>query len=111
MQRLFAYGTLTDPEICGGLLGRTPASIPATLHGYIRREVRGEPFPAIVPHDGASVRGLLYGDLSAAELALLDAYEGGEYERVKVETVTEAGEVAAWAYVWAADRQLLGDAG
>jgi gamma-glutamylcyclotransferase (GGCT)/AIG2-like uncharacterized protein YtfP len=107
MQRLFAYGTLTDPEICGGLLGRMPTSIPAVLRGYARHDVRGEAYPAIVPQHGGSVRGRLYGDLSAGDLALLDAYEGDEYSRSRVEVDTGQERVTAWAYVWQADPERL----
>ena len=42
LQRLFVYGTLADPAVCTGLLGRAPRPAPAGLHGFVRHEVRGE---------------------------------------------------------------------
>jgi hypothetical protein len=42
----------------------------------VRRAVRGQRFPAIVPGAGASVDGLLLRALTAPQLAALDVYEG-----------------------------------
>ena len=105
---LFVYGTLRDPEICDSLLGRTPQQNPALLHGYVRLAVRGEAYPAIVPCPQKSVAGLVLQGLTAHELDVLDAYEGGEYMRVKVETELETGDAPAWAYVWVDEMDRLG---
>ena len=107
MNRLFVYGTLREPGICGGVLGRVPGSVPAILHGYVRHGVRGEAYPAIIPQAGSSVRGLLYENLSTGELALLDAYEGDEYARSLVEVDTGQGTVTVWAYVWQSGLEKL----
>jgi len=107
MNRLFAYGTLIDPQICGDLLGRVPRSIPAILYGYVRHDVRGEVYPAIIPQAGSSVRGLLYENLSTGELALLDAYEGDEYVRSLVEVDTGQGTAMVWTYAWQSGLEKL----
>ena len=108
MHRLFVYGTLTDPDICSGLLGRLPVSVPAVLRHHVRHEVRGEAYPAVVAKRGGVVRGLVYGDLTLAELDMLDAYEGGEYERVEVEAELETGATLVWVYVWVDEMDRLG---
>ena len=105
--RLFVYGTLRDPAICGGLLGRVPGSSPAILHGYVRHDIRGEAYPAIIPQAGSSVSGRLYEDLSTGELALLDAYEGDEYVRSLVEVNTGQGTAMVWAYIWQSGLEKL----
>ncbi|CAM3901235.1 Gamma-glutamyl AIG2-like cyclotransferase [Roseateles saccharophilus] len=45
------------------------------------------------------VSGCLYRDVDADALARLDAFEGREYERVRVEVMLDGGgAVAAWVY-------------
>ena len=107
MNRLFVYGTLREPGICGGLLGRVPESVPAILHGYVRHDVRDEVYPAIIPQAGNSVTGLVYENLSTGELAQLDAYEGDEYARSLVDVDTGQGNITVWAYVWQSDLEQL----
>lgn len=106
--RLFVYGTLSDPTVCAGLLGRVPCPAPARLSGYLRHEVRGEIYPAVVAKREGVVRGFLYECLSPTELAILDAYEGDEYGRIEVSVETEAGMKPAWVYVWTGRVERLG---
>lgn len=106
--RLFVYGTLSDPAVCDALLGRIPRPAPARLNGYVRHEVRGEAYPAIVAKCEGVVRGFLYEDISQTELAALDAYEGDEYGRIGVNVETEAGWKPAWVYVWTGRAERLG---
>lgn len=100
MERLFAYGTLQNPEVCRGLIGRNPESAPAELCGYERRAVRGESYPAILPNPHASVRGRVLHSLSHDEMAVLDDYEGDEYERIRVEVRGQGGVMEVWTYIW-----------
>ncbi len=106
--RLFVYGTLADPAVCAGLLGRVPAPAPAELRGYTRHAVRGEAYPAIVAKPNGLVKGIVYEDISQAELDALDAYEGDEYGRIRVCVETEADQIQVWVYVWAGRRERLG---
>lgn len=79
--RLFAYGTLQVPAVLQAVIGGQRHGSPALLPGFRRFRVPGKPYPAIVANAGGSVTGLLYEAVSAAELALLDYYEGELYER------------------------------
>jgi gamma-glutamylcyclotransferase (GGCT)/AIG2-like uncharacterized protein YtfP len=108
MALLFVYGTLMDPEICRSLLGRTPLREPAELAGYERRTVRHASYPAITATAGTTVRGLLLRRISNSELAVLDDYEGDEYERIRVKARVNEIDVEAWAYVWVAGNDRLG---
>jgi gamma-glutamylcyclotransferase (GGCT)/AIG2-like uncharacterized protein YtfP len=105
---LFAYGTLQIAEILVQLIGRPLPALHAVLVGYRCFRVSEKPYPAIIAEPGASVSGLLQTDVSPAELALLDRYEGDFYERRLVELQTAGGAVPGFAYVLrAAHREQL----
>lgn len=108
LHRLFVYGTLAEPAVCAGLLGRIPAPATAELRGYARHAVRGEAYPAIVAKSNGLVKGIIYKDISQAELDALDAYEGDEYGRIRVFVETEADQIQAWVYVWTGRKERLG---
>lgn len=57
---------------------------PAILHGYCRHRVQSAEYPAIVPEDGRSVRGIYATGLTDANMTKLDYFEGSEYERKMV---------------------------
>jgi len=96
---LFAYGTLCVREIMERIVGSPHAILPAVLHGYARRGLRDRAYPALVPDTSSSTRGMLYLGLNDAELARLDAYEGREYDRKKLQAETRHGGVCCFAYV------------
>lgn len=112
--RVFAYGTLRDPNLLAVVLGHVFAGArrPAVIHGFRRAHVEGFDFPAIVPHPGGQIDGILLEGLTPADLVNLDAYEdvaAGLYERVEGE-VTIDGEPATTprlkAYVYVAGSLL-----
>lgn len=103
--RVFAYGTLIDPQTmhlaCAGAedLGR------AVLDGYELAftaesgHYRGG-VPDIVEAPGSSVEGVLWA-VDGGDLAVLDTYEGvdeGFYERIEVEVDWRDRTVDAQAY-------------
>ena len=90
LHRLFVYGTLAEPAVCA------------------RHAVRGEAYPAIVAKSNGLVKGIIYKDISQAELDALDAYEGDEYGRIRVFVETEADKIQAWVYVWTGRKERLG---
>jgi len=101
VDHLFAYGTLMCADIMGEVAGCGPlAREPATLRGYGRRAVRGEPYPALVPEESGRVAGVVYRDVPAAAWARLDRFEGELYARrpVVVE-LSGGGLLPAAAYV------------
>ena len=81
--QLFFYGSLMDRELLALVIGRATDGLSieaATLHGFDRRRVRDESFPILVPHTGGRVEGVLVTDLTAADIARLQFYEGSDYE-------------------------------
>jgi len=76
---LFAYGSLTFPEVLEVLLGRVPAAVPATAPGWRIAALRDRPFPVLVPGAGVAV-GVLLTDLTSTEWRIVDAFEARSYE-------------------------------
>ena len=115
MNECFVYGTLLCPRVLQALLKRVPDSEPAVLHGYQRWALRGVPFPAIASHSesSASVSGKLLTGLSDRETAILDEFEGDEWDdkpcyiktpvKLSVAGRPSGGAVSACAYVWNAE--------
>ncbi|MEY2934796.1 MAG: hypothetical protein RL033_5545 [Pseudomonadota bacterium] len=105
--RLFAYGTLQLPEVLQAVIGQRREGVPALLSGYRRFCVPGKPYPAMVVDARSSVPGLLYDDLSAAELELLDYYEGELYERHELLVRVQSAQIPAMSYVLSAAHGAL----
>ena len=98
-QTLFVYGTLLFPAIMRRVVGRVLPSEPAVLRGYRRRRVRNEVYPGVLPSLGSNVKGKLCRGLDGATLCLLDAFEGPEFERRRVQVMTAGGLRGAFVYV------------
>jgi len=98
MKNLFAYGTLMYEEVWNRVSASEVAGVRAMLDGYVRKRIRGDVYPVIIPGEGR-VRGILYQDVSNQELARLDSFEGGYYLRVEVE-VTREDSVAVKAFTY-----------
>jgi len=99
---LFVYGTLMDKEIMQIVSGELFSSAKATLQGYVRKQVVGDVYPAIVERQGHDVVGILYYDLSESALKKLDRFEGDQYDRCGVSVSLQEGQRAnAQAYVFA----------
>lgn len=95
----FAYGSLMWADIMARACGRDFASEPASLADHRRHPVRGQDYPGLQTAPGAVVPGRLYRDVDAAAWRRLDAFEGEEYERVRVDVMLAGGaSVPAWVY-------------
>lgn len=100
MTAVFVYGTLRPG---GGafealLAGRVEAVTPAELSGYGLRG-RGRRYPYVVAEPGGRVRGELV-TVDDRLLPELDAYEGSEYRRERMQVETDDDDHAeAWVYV------------
>ena len=76
---LFTYGTLMFPEVLAVLLGRVPASVPASVDGWRVLAIPGVSYPALVVAPGRA-RGRVLLDLRPEEWRVIDAYEDDIYE-------------------------------
>jgi gamma-glutamylcyclotransferase (GGCT)/AIG2-like uncharacterized protein YtfP len=93
-ERLFAYGSLVDPDCLRKVLGHAHLGerIRAQLVGYQRLICVAYPYPYIVESRGRVVDGVLLTNLTSSEMEMLDHYEevdAGMYRR-------ELVEVEAW---------------
>lgn len=93
MKHLFAYGTLMRADIMRAVSGCLPACVPGVVHGYCRRAVRGEAYPALIAAAACRVEGLLYRQVPDAAWPRLDDYEGDMYLRRTVPVVLADGTV------------------
>ena len=102
MEKLFAYGTLKDPEIQQDIFGRTLKGKPDVLFGYMVNKINIEEefgivsYPIITKTDLAEdkIEGLIY-EVSEHDLQQADTYEGKLYKRIEV--LLDSKEVA-WTY-------------
>ncbi len=101
-ENVFAYGTLMLPEIMRALLGRVPQGEAVQLTGYARHPILGEPYPGVIAAQDSVVYGILWRDIAATEIALLDAWEGPYYERrrIVVQPRSSASGPAIEAFAW-----------
>lgn len=94
---LFVYGTLMDPEVRDGVLGRHLDPVPDALREYERGSVAigDEVYPYLISAEHGRVEGLRL-EVSEEELKKFDEYEVSFYKRVEV--LLESGKLA-WVYV------------
>lgn len=98
---VFVYGTLIFPKIMQAVTGKTFDGQTARLHDFAAFKVIGESYPGLWHLEGVTTEGVLYHGLSEEELAMIDRYEGEEYQREILEVETEDGRVhRAWVYMY-----------
>ncbi|SEL49995.1 Gamma-glutamyl cyclotransferase, AIG2-like [Roseateles sp. YR242] len=105
MAHLFAYGSLMWSDIMARVCGPDAAPAhppqPARLSDHARHPVRGQDYPGMCPHTGASVSGFVYLDLPETAWARLDDFEGGDYQRSEVLITGPDGQpLRAWTYLF-----------
>lgn len=118
---VFTYGSLMFAPVWRRVVSGDYRSTPALLTGYRRHRVRGAAYPALVAVDpGAeppapALPGVLYLAVDPADLQALDAFEGADYRRIRVEVSVAAsagmpGRLPADVYLYlAGDRIEPGD--
>lgn len=100
MTNVFTYGSLMFAPVWQRVVAGHYRSAPAVLQGYQRFPVRGEEYPAIrIGDETASVSGVLYFDVSPADIKRLDDFEGEYYLRTAVDVSVSGKAVAAETYV------------
>ncbi|HZW22072.1 gamma-glutamylcyclotransferase family protein [Noviherbaspirillum sp.] len=104
---VFTYGSLMFPEVWQRVVRGGYRSAPARLDGHVRFEIAGETYPGMIVRRGAAVDGVLYFDVSPADMAALDAFEGSEYRRDTVKVALASGEqVDAGTYIYLLPQKL-----
>lgn len=97
---VFVYGTLLWPEIQRRITGKIFPGQPATLLGYRRGLVRGQTYPSVEPAPDSSVPGLLLTGVDGPSLERLDAYEGSDYQRLRVQARDEGSQQMVPCWLW-----------
>ena len=106
---VFTYGSLMFDEVWRQVVTGHYRSQVAVLRHHQRHALTGLSYPGVVAAPGEQVEGLLYLDVSAGDLARLDAFEGSEYRRDAVQVLLASGEPAsAWTYIWLDPQRLSG---
>lgn len=105
LDRVFLYGTLRAGQAARSLIGEyIRESEPAALTGRLYAFDDG--YPGVVLERGG---GRIFGEVvvladASAVFALLDAYEGDDFQRVRTEAeLEEGGRVPTWCYVLASE--------
>ncbi len=89
---LFLYGTLRDPDLLAAVIGRAidwRNVLTAVAPGHTTIYYDNRVYPALVPAPGRTAAGLLILGFSAADLRLIDAFEGTEYRRAILPVIVE----------------------
>ena len=94
-------------EVIAAVTGLAMTGEPARLEGYARFRVRGAVYPGIRPVPGAGVDGIVYREVSARSLRLLDVFEGDLYRREPVVVGTDGEYLSAEAWVVRPSRERL----
>ena len=90
----FFCGTMRDRDVLELVVGRRvadPDMEPAALPGYRLARAIDESYPALLPHAGCRIDGVLVHRLSAAEVERILWFEGREYASRSVEVVLRDG--------------------
>jgi gamma-glutamylcyclotransferase (GGCT)/AIG2-like uncharacterized protein YtfP len=96
MESLFVYGTLQDADVQLRIIGRLVQGQPDTLDGFYKSQIsiEGNMYPFAVEAAGSTIAGQVL-EVTAEELAAMDAYEGDEYRRIRVQLRSGS---SAWMY-------------
>lgn len=109
MQNIFTYGSLMFAQVWEKVVRGRYRAEPATAHDHARHPVIGATYPGMVPAAGQAVRGVLYFDVAPADVAALDAFEGGDYRLEPVMVRLDSGaQATAGAYIFLDAQRLAG---
>ena len=100
-QHVFTYGSLMFAPVWERVVSGRYRGLAAALAGYRRLAIVGETYPGIVEATSDKVAGVLYCDVSDADLQALDDFEGIDYRRSSISVTTSDGMVMpAQTYVY-----------
>ena len=108
---LFVYGTLQNEQLMQAVAGDgVLRSSPATLEGYSVLRLTGDVVPKITPGSDKVARGLLFQNLSEAQIARLDLFEGAfGYFREEKSVHVDGDLKPAQVYLPPSEERLSGD--
>ena len=95
LTNLFTYGSLMFAPVWGRVVKGTYASSEEELEGFARYQVLGEEYPAVLRSTdvlstsappSSLLTGRVYWNIDEQDQARLDAFDGSDYERIKVTT-------------------------
>lgn len=101
MKHLFTYGTLMFTEIWSLVVRGSYQSQSGTISGFIRKSVRDREYPVIYQESGKPpVHGIVYFNVTPADIYRLDGFEGAYYVRQNGPVVlTDQSVIEAEIYV------------
>ena len=106
---IFTYGSLVFSAVWQKVVRGDYRSSAASIHGFRRVCVRDANHPALIISPRAMpIMGRVYFDVSAEDIARLDHFETGNYERVSVAVTVDGSAAAAQTYL-AVNMDLLTD--
>lgn len=109
--RLFAFGTLMDPELLGLVLDRPVTEFTrttASLAGWRSVRVANETYPTLTEDSDGVVRGQVLHPVEPVDMDRLIFYEAGEYALAPVTVDTADGPMDATIFA-SADRMQATD--
>ena len=99
---LFIYGTLLSAQVRDNVLGKSKpdsALTEAIAPFYKVMKVAGVHYPCLLSGNDADLAdGAILSDVTDDDLALLDRFEGGNYERRPIEVISDNQLVITQAY-------------
>jgi gamma-glutamylcyclotransferase (GGCT)/AIG2-like uncharacterized protein YtfP len=106
---VFTYGSLMFPQVWERVVRGRYRSIAAEAGDHARYAIHGQTYPGMIGQPGARVCGLLYFDVSDDDVAALDEFEGGDYQRRWLDVrLAEGGILRAAAYLYLPTQLLSG---
>lgn len=99
---VFTYGSLMFEPVWTRVVQGRYRSTAARLFGYVRKKVREEEYPAVVPAEAeAEVHGVLYLNVALYDLQRLDRFEGPRYRRRQTALILpDGGRSPGFVYVF-----------
>jgi gamma-glutamylcyclotransferase (GGCT)/AIG2-like uncharacterized protein YtfP len=99
VQSVFTYGSLMFQPVWSRVVqGKYPSAL-AVLSGHTRHAVVGEQYPGVIVGPG-QVAGRVYFDVSQADQARLDAFEGEDYCRESASILCGGRALTAGFYLY-----------
>ncbi|MBI1892120.1 MAG: gamma-glutamylcyclotransferase [Burkholderiales bacterium] len=99
-RHIFTYGSLMFAEVWRRVVASSYRSAKGKILDHARYAVMHETYPGLVVQKGASVEGIVYFDVQAADIAALDNFEGPDYFRRTVTVQLQNAQIEADTYIY-----------